>query len=538
MTRRLLVVFLLALVPTAHAQLGPALGPIYPGTSLQPVNVVALGADPTGVLDSAPVFRSAIASNTRIFVPPGTYRFSSTVAAPCCAFDAPAVLVQSKSNFEIDGYAATIVIDPSIALSSAFHFDKDSHFLMRGLTIQGNRTGLTSGQENAGVALSSDVDFQMQDLRFTGFGGNGTATAGDWLVDGTFDQLQMDGVGHCFDIAYLLHTQILSVNATGADTNGNEGAGEVGQTCFSVIVDTPNAGQNNTGYPYTETDDVVVHGLQESNFTTGGLIDTGTHYLLTGNSWHDNPGLAPSTPGIGLYIDYSYPSSVGVPPSGITISDRFYNNGAAEAGYGLFMSTSQIQNSDVLSNIYVIGSQFDNNNSTGVSSSGSTGFSNLNLFGNTYSGAAQALGLSANVANAATSYQDSSGTTRFPGRILLGNNVAILSNDASGNAQPMLFGDALNETVLEALSNSSDLLIEAPNGGGNLARFWTTHLELDEPPALPRVTVESLPACGSTLVGALYGVTDATAPTYNGALTGGGSVATLAYCNGASWVAH
>jgi hypothetical protein len=29
-----------------------------------------------------------------------------------------------------------------------------------------------------------------------------------------------------------------------------------------------------------------------------------------------------------------------------------------------------------------------------------------------------------------------------------------------------------------------------------------------------------------------------TAPTYRGALTGGGAIAVLAYCNGTSWEAH
>src|SRR6266436_7073662 len=38
-------------------------------------NVVTLGADPTGVEDSAPAFRSAAGSNRIILVPPGEYRF-------------------------------------------------------------------------------------------------------------------------------------------------------------------------------------------------------------------------------------------------------------------------------------------------------------------------------------------------------------------------------------------------------------------------------------------------------------------------------
>ena len=50
--------------------------------------------------------------------------------------------------------------------------------------------------------------------------------------------------------------------------------------------------------------------------------------------------------------------------------------------------------------------------------------------------------------------------------------------------------------------------------------------------------VSTLPACSSTNKGQLYVVTDATSPTYGGALTGGSSTTALALCNGVSWVAH
>ncbi len=49
-------------------------------------------------------------------------------------------------------------------------------------------------------------------------------------------------------------------------------------------------------------------------------------------------------------------------------------------------------------------------------------------------------------------------------------------------------------------------------------------------------TVSSLPAATAGLRGARAHVTDATAPTYLGALTGGGSVACPVFCNGSAWV--
>jgi hypothetical protein len=55
---------------------------------------------------------------------------------------------------------------------------------------------------------------------------------------------------------------------------------------------------------------------------------------------------------------------------------------------------------------------------------------------------------------------------------------------------------------------------------------------------LAQYTVGILPTCSSVLSGATAYVTDATAPSYNTTLAGGGAVKTMALCNGANWVAH
>jgi hypothetical protein len=55
---------------------------------------------------------------------------------------------------------------------------------------------------------------------------------------------------------------------------------------------------------------------------------------------------------------------------------------------------------------------------------------------------------------------------------------------------------------------------------------------------LPATTVGALATCTAALAGTIYYVTDASAPAYNVALTGGGAVKTLAMCNGAAWTAH
>lgn len=50
-------------------------------------------------------------------------------------------------------------------------------------------------------------------------------------------------------------------------------------------------------------------------------------------------------------------------------------------------------------------------------------------------------------------------------------------------------------------------------------------------------TVSTLPAASAALKGARAFVTDATSPTFLGALTGGGAVVCPVFCNGSAWVA-
>ena len=58
------------------------------------------------------------------------------------------------------------------------------------------------------------------------------------------------------------------------------------------------------------------------------------------------------------------------------------------------------------------------------------------------------------------------------------------------------------------------------------------------PIQLPLINVGSLPSCGASQEGEVMGVTNASSPTWNGTLTGGGTTHVLAYCNGTIWTAH
>lgn len=58
--------------------------------------------------------------------------------------------------------------------------------------------------------------------------------------------------------------------------------------------------------------------------------------------------------------------------------------------------------------------------------------------------------------------------------------------------------------------------------------------QLVQPQQLPAFTVATLPAAPA-IASRAY-VTDATAPTYNGALVGGGAVVVPVFFNGTAWV--
>ncbi len=64
-----------------------------------------------------------------------------------------------------------------------------------------------------------------------------------------------------------------------------------------------------------------------------------------------------------------------------------------------------------------------------------------------------------------------------------------------------------------------------------------TSVRPQKPIIAPGYTVATLPAASAALKGARAHVTDATAPSWLGALTGGGAVACPVFCNGTAWVA-
>jgi hypothetical protein len=87
--------------------------------------------------------------------------------------------------------------------------------------------------------------------------------------------------------------------------------------------------------------------------------------------------------------------------------------------------------------------------------------------------------------------------------------------------------------------NPTDIIAICQGGtAGHPGTCSTAQTTVSAIQRLTPVTVSTLPPCTSSLAGSFSAVTDATSPTYNGALTGGGTVRIPVFCTGTSWTAH
>lgn len=134
-----------------------------------------------------------------------------------------------------------------------------------------------------------------------------------------------------------------------------------------------------------------------------------------------------------------------------------------------------------------------------------------------------------------------------------GSSIGIVENVAAGNATGIqvqvggslrwnfLPADGSTETGSNAGNNF--VISRFSDAGGFLGVPFTINrasglVTVANGLQLPVTTVASLPTCGAGLKGTMYAVSDATTPTYNGSLTGGGGVSVPVYCNGTAWTSH
>lgn len=122
-----------------------------------------------------------------------------------------------------------------------------------------------------------------------------------------------------------------------------------------------------------------------------------------------------------------------------------------------------------------------------------------------------------------------------------------LAGGWAGRKITLIFSGAL--TVFSSVGTTNSMFLKGsqnfvtgPNSTLTLVHNGSQWVEVgaqgQTPSLLGQTIVANLPTCSAASLGLLYAVSDATSPTYNATLTGGGSVAVPAFCNGANWVAH
>lgn len=73
--------------------------------------------------------------------------------------------------------------------------------------------------------------------------------------------------------------------------------------------------------------------------------------------------------------------------------------------------------------------------------------------------------------------------------------------------------------------------------GVNILSVDANNVIAQKPVMLKVYTVATLPSAAAN-TGAICYVTDASAPTYNATVTGGGAVLTIVFSNGTNWTCH
>ena len=369
--------------------------------------------------DPAAAFRAAAGSNRTYFIPPASYTFQTVqaravgggtiitgrsltdpgcAANPCTSVpysyvDAPAVMFRNLHNFTIEARGVTFSVANGIAFSSIFHFDKDRNFSFQGSggAFVGNRSGLQPNQESGAITITSGVSFVFHDVTCSGnWGGISACFVGDWLVNGKINHVTAPSVGICFDLAFMKRVTFNDFHCTGADANGGSGVGNKG---WSNIYDNPAVNDNHTGVSFSDTDRVTVTNSSANNFITGAMINSGRNFQFSGNVWRDNLGQDPAAPGIGISISAG---TVGHPPTNINIAgDKFINNGTAQRGYGVFVTSAT---ADTISELTLKNVIFNNNGSVGIDSDTPTKVSKVFIEGNPCLGLNQTRCISSNIA--------------------------------------------------------------------------------------------------------------------------------------------
>lgn len=149
-------------------------------------------------------------------------------------------------------------------------------------------------------------------------------------------------------------------------------------------------------------------------------------------------------------------------------------------------------------------------------------------------------------------YRDASGAAQAVTYAASGSGALNIGGTSAANGVTLQPVPAGQFPVIQAFGSDTNtgLVLQAQGLGQvvtqsvlNAAKgfYGATSAQFAVPVRLFPQTVSALQTttpCGATNLDAIAVVTDAASPTYRGALTGGGTTRTLAYCDGGNWTTH
>jgi hypothetical protein len=369
--------------------------------------------------DTVPAIQASLGSNRTIYFPSGvTYQFftyTTNAASEGTSLNIVSANIYFKnlSNFQVQAYGATFEEQatslPVGGCACMIFMDGNNNFQWFGGTVFGNKSTIpTTGGGQAYATLGAFVNhngqnFLYKDIHLTGnFGMNplfncgpsepqicGTGWAGDFEVNGRYENITMDAAGIGFDLAFVHHIVFDNMAITGANAAGNSGSGQYGHSAISTIWDTNSQQQfgagtnpcapglcNTTGFPFTTSDDITIVNsrLQNMLYTLqpqdGTNWNIANNYILGGNA---------TPPGYGVYMasNNCFSTGSGGPCTAPSVMNM---TNTVLSGFvdGVYWNDASLAVAGGMSRFY-----FDNDNvqadSVGFSSNDSTGTSLANV---------------------------------------------------------------------------------------------------------------------------------------------------------------
>jgi hypothetical protein len=281
--------------------------------------------------------------------------------------------------------------------------------------------------------------------------------AGDVISDVVFDHFYMPQQAMCFDFGFLRRVTFSNVKAQGAADNGSPGSQA---TCITNIYDVPFAENYPGALTFSTSYDITVDATNDfSGFAVGTKFSAGSRYYFAAYS-HDNSGVNSLWGlGAGLYIDDEAGSQKD-PVTDVNISGAtFYNNGTSAAGGGVVIDGRNQQASELIRNISIGNSVFDNNTNKAVETLGTHVAPNSVVIGaNLLSGANQ--------------------TTTYDAVTLALLGAGTVSTQIAGSCGQFQPETALTQYCVPGKLSTGELGIPATKG----ALFSTLRVGVDTPP--------------------------------------------------------